>query len=91
MNRSSFPDPGRDSDGHGHWLSFAAERTDGSSWFPVVPAEDPEAGPVARARIPVRVPLGLHGCRLLPAGSRQPTEAWARCQRSCGEPATPSG
>ncbi|MFC9583505.1 carotenoid oxygenase family protein [Streptomyces yangpuensis] len=62
------PEPGRNSDGHGHWLTFATDRTDGSSWFLVIPAEDPEAGPVARARIPVRVPLGLHGCWL-------PTEA----------------
>ncbi|MFF3721640.1 carotenoid oxygenase family protein [Streptomyces erythrochromogenes] len=62
------PEPGRDSDGHGHWLTFATDRTDGASWFLVIPAEDPAAGPVARARIPVRVPLGLHGCWL-------PTEA----------------
>ncbi|THA86647.1 carotenoid oxygenase family protein [Streptomyces sp. A0592] len=62
------PEPGRDSDGHGHWLTFATDRTDGASWFLVIPAEDPAAGPVARVRIPVRVPLGLHGCWL-------PTEA----------------
>ncbi|MFF3013204.1 carotenoid oxygenase family protein [Streptomyces sp. NPDC057939] len=70
------PEPGRDTDGsgsgaggtgsdeHGYWLTFATDRTDGSSWFLVIPAEDPTSGPVARARIPVRVPLGLHGCWL---------------------------
>ncbi|MFD6874105.1 MULTISPECIES: carotenoid oxygenase family protein [unclassified Streptomyces] len=68
------PEPGHDadgpgsgspgSDGRGYWLTFATDRTDGSSWFLVIPAEDPAAGPVARARIPVRVPLGLHGCWL---------------------------
>ncbi|MGW4346683.1 carotenoid oxygenase family protein [Streptomyces sp. NPDC004690] len=35
--------------------------TDGTSWFLVLPADEPAQGPVARARIPVRVPLGLHG------------------------------
>ncbi|MGW5397659.1 carotenoid oxygenase family protein [Streptomyces sp. NPDC003952] len=55
------PVPGRDSDEHGYWLTFATDRTDGSAWFLVLPAQDPAAGPVARARIPVRVPLGLHG------------------------------
>ncbi|KOU18116.1 carotenoid oxygenase [Streptomyces sp. WM6372] len=55
------PVPGRASEEHGYWLTFATDRTDGSAWFLVVPAEDPSSGPVARARIPVRVPLGLHG------------------------------
>ncbi len=58
------PEPGLDSDAHGYWMTFATDRTDGSSWFLVIPAEDPASGPVARARIPVRVPLGLHGCWL---------------------------
>ncbi|MET9604853.1 carotenoid oxygenase family protein [Streptomyces sp. NPDC006512] len=58
------PEPGHDSDERGYWLTFATDRTDGSSWFLVIPAEDPASGPVARARIPVRVPLGLHGCWL---------------------------
>ncbi|MFD7003501.1 carotenoid oxygenase family protein [Streptomyces mirabilis] len=30
----------------------------------VFAAQETEAGPVARVRILVRVPLGLHGCRL---------------------------
>ncbi|WP_308314107.1 carotenoid oxygenase family protein [Streptomyces sp. GbtcB7] len=40
------------------------DRTDGTSQLLVFAAQEPEAGPVARVRIPVRVPLGLHGCRL---------------------------
>ncbi|MFJ2060952.1 carotenoid oxygenase family protein [Streptomyces sp. NPDC087908] len=58
------PEPGTDSEERGYWLTFATDRTDGSSWFLVMPADDPASGPVARARIPVRVPLGLHGCWL---------------------------
>ncbi|MFB7268445.1 carotenoid oxygenase family protein, partial [Streptomyces nojiriensis] len=58
------PANGSGSEAGGHWLTFATDRTDGSSWFLVIPAEDPASGPVARARIPVRVPLGLHGCWL---------------------------
>ncbi|MFE9462914.1 carotenoid oxygenase family protein [Streptomyces virginiae] len=73
------PEPGRDSEEHGHRLTFATDRTDGASWFLVIPAEDPAAGPVARARIPLRVPLGLArllaaGCRLPAAGCRLPAE-----------------
>ncbi|MFD7834441.1 carotenoid oxygenase family protein [Streptomyces sp. NPDC059761] len=58
------PEPGTDSEERGYWLAFATDRTDRSSWFLIVPAGDPASGPVARARIPVRVPLGLHGCWL---------------------------
>ncbi|WP_435836004.1 carotenoid oxygenase family protein [Streptomyces bacillaris] len=59
----SSPGPGSGStDGTGgFWLTFATDRTDGTSWLLVLPAEDPAQGPVARVRIPVRVPLGLHG------------------------------
>ncbi|MGW6414869.1 carotenoid oxygenase family protein [Streptomyces sp. NPDC055055] len=67
---------GTDSEERGYWLTFATDRTDGSSWFLVVPAEDPAAGPVARARVPVRVPLGLHGC-WLPNEGGQSTEQGA--------------
>ncbi|MFJ1787035.1 carotenoid oxygenase family protein [Streptomyces anulatus] len=48
-------------DAHGFWLTFATDRVDGTSWLLVTPSEDPAQGPVARIRIPVRVPLGLHG------------------------------
>lgn len=54
------PTPGG-ADGEGHWLTFATDRTDGTSWFLVIPADAPASGPLARVRIPVRVPLGLHG------------------------------
>lgn len=58
------PGPGDPSEDHGYWTTYA---TDGTSRLLVFAAREPEAGPVARVRIPVRVPLGLHGCR-------QPTE-----------------
>ena len=55
------PRPGDDDVDHGWWVTFATDRGDLSSWFLVIPAADPSAGPVARVRMPVRVPLGLHG------------------------------
>lgn len=55
------PVPGREGEDDGYWLTFATDRADGSSSLLVIPGEDPAAGPVARLRIPVRVPLGLHG------------------------------
>ncbi|MFJ2513138.1 carotenoid oxygenase family protein [Streptomyces griseoviridis] len=54
-------EPGRPGEDDGYWLTFATDRTDGSSSLLVIPAQDPASGPVARLRIPVRVPLGLHG------------------------------
>ncbi|WP_392667885.1 carotenoid oxygenase family protein [Streptomyces sp. LN785] len=53
------PAPGDGSGGY--WMTYATDRTDASSWLLVIPADAPSAGPVARVRIPVRVPLGLHG------------------------------
>lgn len=61
------PVPGDPSEDHGYWTTYATDRTDGTSRLLVFAAREPEAGPVARIRIPVRVPLGPHGCR-------QPTE-----------------
>ncbi|MFD5099378.1 carotenoid oxygenase family protein [Streptomyces albidochromogenes] len=55
------PTPGTHSSERGHWLTFATDRTDSTSWLLVLPADDPAQGPVTRVRIPVRVPLGLHG------------------------------
>lgn len=55
------PRPGDDAVEHGWWVTYAVDRTDHTSWFLVIPAADPAAGPVARVRLPVRVPLGLHG------------------------------
>ncbi|PRZ41457.1 carotenoid cleavage dioxygenase [Antricoccus suffuscus] len=54
--RPGDPDPD-----HGWWMTFATEPNGSESWFLLVPAADPASGPVARVRIPVRVPLGLHG------------------------------
>ena len=39
---------------------------DGASSLLVIPAADPASGPVATIRMPVRVPLGLHGNWLPP-------------------------
>lgn len=58
------PRPGDPEQAHGWWVTFAIDRTDRTSWFLVIPAGDPGSGPVARVRLPVRVPLGLHGAWL---------------------------
>ncbi|WP_406300913.1 carotenoid oxygenase family protein [Embleya sp. NBC_00888] len=48
-------------------MTFAIDRTQDTSWLLVIPDEDPGSGPVARIRVPTRVPLGLHG-NWTPAG-----------------------
>ncbi|MEE2033017.1 carotenoid oxygenase family protein [Rhodococcus chondri] len=53
-----------DSGGAGYWGSIATDRADLTSWFLIFPAEDPATGPVARVRLPIRVPAGLHGAWL---------------------------
>ncbi|MFG2020943.1 carotenoid oxygenase family protein [Actinomadura geliboluensis] len=58
------PVPGRSGADEGYWLTFATNRTDLSSWLLVLPGSNPSDGPLARLRIPVRVPLGLHGAWL---------------------------
>ncbi|GAA4776207.1 carotenoid oxygenase family protein [Actinomycetospora chlora] len=58
------PKPGVDDSAQGWWVTFATDRTDRTSWFVVIPAADPGSGPVARVRMPARVPLGLHGAWL---------------------------
>lgn len=58
------PTPGDGDTAHGWWVTFAIDRGDETSWFLVIPAADPGRGPVARVRMPVRVPLGLHGAWL---------------------------
>lgn len=52
------PDPGSEG---GWWLAFTTSFSTGASSLVVIPAADPAAGPVAEIRMPVRVPLGLHG------------------------------
>ena len=58
------PHPDSDDPDDGWWLTFATHRATGESWLLVIPAADPAAGPQARVRMPVRVPLGLHGAWL---------------------------
>lgn len=55
---------GPEDGGRGYWLTFATDRTEATSWLLVLSAQDPASGPMARVRIPVRVPLGLHGAWL---------------------------
>jgi carotenoid cleavage dioxygenase len=55
------PDPASDAPDSGWWLTFATDRRTGESRLLVIPAADPGTGPVAQVRLPVRVPLGLHG------------------------------
>ncbi len=55
------PDPDATGSETGWWLTFATEPATGESWLLVIPAADPASGPQARVRMPVRVPLGLHG------------------------------
>lgn len=58
------PRPGDPETAHGWWVTFATNRRDLTSLLLVIPAADPASGPVARVRLPVRVPLGLHGAWL---------------------------
>jgi carotenoid cleavage dioxygenase len=55
----SRPDPKSEDDG---WLvSFTHDRAEGKSELRVIDCLDMTAGPVARIRIPQRVPYGFHG------------------------------
>ncbi|WP_280486227.1 carotenoid oxygenase family protein [Nocardia farcinica] len=53
---------------HAYWGTLATDRRDMSSWFHIVAAADPAAGPVASVRMPIRVPAGLHGTWVPAAG-----------------------
>ena len=55
------PDPRSDAPDRGWWITFTTRFSTGTSAMVVIPAADPAAGPVAEIRMPVRVPLGLHG------------------------------
>ncbi|MFD4469916.1 carotenoid oxygenase family protein [Rhodococcus sp. NPDC058505] len=50
--------PGTGSD---YWGMLGTDRETMASWFVILPADDPASGPVARVRMPIRVPAGLHG------------------------------
>ncbi len=53
-------------DSGGYWGAIATDRADMTSWFLVFPETDPASGPIARVRLPIRVPAGLHGAWLPP-------------------------
>ena len=44
----------------GYVVNFVADTNDWSSWFCVFDAKDIEQGPIARVRLPGRVPAGFH-------------------------------
>ncbi|AZG45063.1 carotenoid oxygenase family protein [Gordonia insulae] len=50
--------PGADQD---YWGAFGTDPADLTSYFYVLAADDPAAGPLATVRMPIRVPAGLHG------------------------------
>jgi carotenoid cleavage dioxygenase len=52
--------PGAVSEGEGHLLGFVWDARTGLSEAVVFDARNVEAGPVARVRLPVRVPFGFH-------------------------------
>lgn len=56
------PDSVSAADGEGWLLAFGYDATDGHSDLFVLDATDCAAGPVARVRLPQRVPYGFHGC-----------------------------
>ncbi|MBP2367158.1 carotenoid oxygenase family protein [Pseudonocardia parietis] len=55
------PDPRSDAPDAGWWLVLGTRFDTGASNLFVLPAADPASGPVGTVRLPVRVPLGLHG------------------------------
>lgn len=55
------PDPQGSREEDGYILSFVHHEDDAQGEFIVIDARDLEAGPVARVRLPRRVPAGLHG------------------------------
>ncbi|NDZ96693.1 carotenoid oxygenase family protein [Streptomyces sp. SID6673] len=46
---------------HDYWGAFGTDPADMASYFYVLAADDPSAGPLATVRMPIRVPAGLHG------------------------------
>lgn len=49
---------------HDYWGMLGTDRETLTSWFVILPADDPASGPLARVRMPIRVPAGLHGAWL---------------------------
>lgn len=55
------PREGSTGETDGYWMTFTNSLTDDTSWFVILDADDITADPVARVRMPQRVPRGLHG------------------------------
>ncbi|MCW4356056.1 carotenoid oxygenase family protein [Hoyosella sp. YIM 151337] len=53
--------PGSEND---YWGMIGTDRNDMTSWFVILPVDDPASGPLCRVRMPIRVPAGLHGAWL---------------------------
>ena len=53
--------PGADGD---HWGAIGTDPADMRSYFYLLAADEPTAGPVATVELPIRVPAGLHGAWL---------------------------
>jgi carotenoid cleavage dioxygenase-like enzyme len=55
------PRPGDADPRHGWWITIATSHSTLTSQLLVFAAEDPAHGPIARVRLPRRVPVGQHG------------------------------
>ncbi len=55
------PRDGATAEDDGWLLSYVFDPDSARSQLVVIPADDPEAGPVARVKLPNRVPMGFHG------------------------------
>ena len=55
------PDPDGSAENDGWLVNFVGDLTDRTSEFVVLDARDVAAGPVARVKLPRRVPFGFHG------------------------------
>ena len=47
-----------------HWGAIGTDPADMRSYFYLLAADEPTAGPVATVELPIRVPAGLHGAWL---------------------------
>lgn len=56
------PSPEGSAEDEGWLLSYVLDQAEGRSELEVLDARDLAAGPVAAVELPVRVPLGFHGC-----------------------------
>ncbi len=68
------PRDGSTGDDDGYLVSFVTDERDGRSEVEILDASDISAGPVARVRLPQRVPLGFHATWVRTDQLRRPTE-----------------